>query len=96
MKVLIWTAAAVAVVNGASQCDLGSWNHLMTVNPSDGKVTFKFDSKYWYKGSYGSFTSGNDYISGRVRMMPIEKIKIISKNIAGEEAMKVYTLDSEH
>ena len=76
--------------------DLTEWYHLMTVNPSDGQHTWRFDSLLWYNGTKGVASDGKDYINNDVRFYPIDKIKIVSKNGAGKEATKVWELDSDH
>ena len=68
----------------ANDCTPDTWYHLMTVNPNDGQRTWHFDANLWYKGSFGEPDSKTDYINNRIRHIPIEKIKIVSKNRAGK------------
>ena len=56
------------------------WKHMMTVNPSDGSITWQFTSHYLYFGGYGFLDDNKDYIDDVIRHTPMDKIKITSTN----------------
>ena len=64
----------------------------MTVNPSDGHISWHYTSGLWLYGNLGTAESGNDYISDDIRHMPIKRIKITSENSAKAKAYKTWTL----
>ena len=72
------------------------WDHLMTINPSDGQDTWFFNSKYWYDDDFGFADTGKDFISDKVRHKKMHMIHIESMSNQGHIATKTWTLSPQY
>ena len=50
----------------------------------------------WYLGNFGNADDGNDYISEKIRHIPMSKIHIESTNEYDQEASKTWTLAASY
>jgi len=81
--------ACIGLVQASNE---GDYLHLMTVNTTDGSVSWAFTSPLWYSGDFGYPETGQDFISDKVRNTPMKGIRIESTNELGEVATKEYVL----
>lgn len=63
--------AALVMGVTLAECDYEDWHHLMTVNPSDGQKSWHYTSDLWYEGDKGNPENDRDYISDRIRHIPV-------------------------
>jgi len=86
----------IAVLSLLQLTKAASYEHLMTINPNDGQSVWGFNSPLWLFGDFGFSYSGKDYISDKIRHIPISKIKITSTNKYNRRAEKEWSLKSSY